>query len=362
MSAWLRGMGMLLVSALAGRAAPDRAWALIPVALINPENGIAGGGKFLHRAFLGADDLDFQVYGTSRGQAEAKLEHRRLHWAGSDWRSREEAEAFYYPESWFGGGNRPRDEDEQIYTPLGGRGEIEVGHPLGAGFLARAMWQVRHVEMRDMPAPGGPGTPPTPLAPELPGYGGGWDDLAGLSLELDTRDDERLPSRGWHAGHRFAHSLARIDYSYGWIETWLARYANPWPAWELAAKGFQKTAVGRAPFYAWPYLGDKRLLRGIPEKRLRDRSAQALQAELRWSFRLALPLVARFFGDTWQMAAFAGAGRVGADFATASREEIHVAGGAGGRLLIGNRLGALRGDLAVSRFGYGLYVDFNQAF
>jgi hypothetical protein len=62
------------------------------------------------------------------------------------------------------------------------------------------------------------------------------------------------------------------------------------------------------------------------------------------------------------MAAFAGAGRVGADFASASREEIHAAAGAGGRLLIGKRLGAVRGDLAFSRFGYGLYLDFNQAF
>jgi hypothetical protein len=33
----------------------------------------------------------------------------------------------------------------------------------------------------------------------------------------------------------------------------------------------------------------------------------------------------------------------------------------GGRLIIGRRLGAVRGDLGFSRFGYGLYVDFNQA-
>src|SRR5688572_5447585 len=112
MSVRLPGLGLLLLSAFAAEAAPsgpaDRLWALIPVALINPENGIAGGCKFLHRAFLGADDLDFQVYATSRGQAEAKVEHRRLRWAGSAWRSRAEAEAFYYPESWFGGGNHPR--------------------------------------------------------------------------------------------------------------------------------------------------------------------------------------------------------------------------------------------------------------
>lgn len=354
---------MILAPALAAFGAFDRPWAIIPVALVNPENGFGGGGKFLHRAFLGGDELDLQIYGTTKGQAEAKIEHRRLHWAGGPWRSRLEAEGFFYPESWFGGGNHPRDADEEVYTPLGGRSELEVGRTLDSGLLAHGFFQARWVDMRDMPAaPGTSGPGVTPLGPNLPGYLGGWDDLAGIALEYDTRDDERLPSRGWHAGQRLAHSLAGGDYAYGWIETWLAHYSRPWPAWEFAAKGFQQTVIGRAPFYALPYLGDKRLLRGIPEKRLRDRSAQALQAELRWTFRLALPLIARYFGDTWQMAAFGGAGRVGSDFGDAGREEIHAAAGAGGRLLIGKRLGAVRGDLAFSRFGYGLYVDFNQAF
>ena len=62
------------------------------------------------------------------------------------------------------------------------------------------------------------------------------------------------------------------------------------------------------------------------------------------------------------MAAFGGAGRVGEDFRSASGETLHWAGGVGGRLIVGSRLGALRGDLGFSRFGYGLYVDFNQAF
>jgi hypothetical protein len=244
----LQAIPLLGVMAGAAFAAFDRPWALIPVALINPENGLVGGLKFLHRDFLDGDHLDFQVYGTTKGQAEVEVGHRRLDWPGG-WRSRLEAEGFYYPESWFGGGNHPRDRDEEIYTPLGGRGALEVGRPLGSGFLAQGLFQARHVDMRDMPAAAGDsGAGITPLGPELPGYRGGWDDLAGLSLELDTRDDERLPSRGWHAGQRVAHSLVRADYAYGWIETWLAAYARPWPDWEFAAKGFQQTVTGLAPF------------------------------------------------------------------------------------------------------------------
>jgi outer membrane protein assembly factor BamA len=333
------------------------------VALVNPENGVGLGFKYFDRAFMGpGDNLDIQVYGTSKNQAEAKVEHRRLRWRGTGWQSRAEAEGFYYPETWFGGGNNPRDEDLQIYTPLGARGELEAGHALGSGFFLKVSYAGGWMEMRSREDADGDPADPEVLGPELPGYRGGLDELLGISLELDTRDDERLPSRGWHAGHRVAHSLLRLDYSFSRTETWLAAYARPRPSWEAAVKGFQQTVQGDAPFYAYPYLGDKRLLRGIPEKRLRDRSAQAVQAEVRYAFRLALPLIARAFGDTWQLAAFAGAGRVGPDFGAASVAAPHFAGGLGGRLIIGKRLGAVRGDLGFSRFGYGLYVDFNQAF
>jgi len=103
-------------------------------------------------------------------------------------------------------------------------------------------------------------------------------------------------------------------------------------------------------------------LRGITRKRLRDNSAQALQAEARYLFALKLPLIARYLGYQWQIAAFGGCGRVGEDFAGASREALHWSGGVGGRLIIGKRLGALRGDLGFSEYGVGLYIDFNQAF
>ena len=179
---------------------------------------------------------------------------------------------------------------------------------------------------------------------------------------MDTRDDDRLPSRGWHAGHWIGHSLASGRYPYGAMETWLAAYAVPARDWEAAAKVFQRTVSGEPPFYALPYLGDKRLLRGIPGKRLRDRSVQAAQAEVRWGFRLAVPGVAAFLGDTWQLAAFAGVGRVGPDFTAASLESPHPSGGVGGRLILGKRLGAIRGDLGFSGFGLGVYIDFNQAF
>ena len=346
-----------------GPGSPARNWAILPVGVINPENGLGVGFKFIDRAFLAAgDDLDLLAYGTTKGQAEFKAEHRRRNWLGTAWRTRTLAEAFYYPESWFGGGNHPREADEHVYTPLGLRGEIKLGHPLGAGFLLSGSLAARFLEMTDLATAAGRPPDAAILPPELPGYRGGGDCLAGLSLEFDTRDDERLPSRGWHAGQTAALSPFPADYDYADLETWLAWYAAPHPRWESAFKVQQETALGRAPFYAYPYLGDKRRLRGISGKRLRDRSAQMAQAEIRWGFHLALPVISRFLGSEWQLAGFGGAGRVGEDFGDAWGETLHWAGGVGGRLIVGERLGALRGDLGFSRYGYGLYVDFNQAF
>jgi hypothetical protein len=53
---------------------------------------------------------------------------------------------------------------------------------------------------------------------------------------------------------------------------------------------------------------------------------------------------------------------VGSDFAAATRAAAHFSGGLGGRLLVGRRQGAIRGDLAFSAYGAALIIDFNQAF
>ena len=299
--------GPLLLALHPAWCVPDagsRSWAVLPVGLVNPENGIGAGLKFIDRAFLAGqgrpgDELELLGYVTSKGQAEVEIEHRRLQWGGTPWRTDLELEGFYYPETWFGGGNHPREADRHVYTPVGWRGEAALGRPLGSGRLLKGFLEARFMEMTSLEAAGGGPPDPDVLPPELAGYRGGWDGLAGLSLEFDTRDDESLPSRGWHAGQRAGRSPPGLDYDYTGLETWAAAYATPHPRWETAVKIQQATVLGRAPFYAYPYLGDKRMLRGISEKRLRDRSAQAAQAEVRWGFRLPLPLIARFFGDEW---------------------------------------------------------------
>ena len=109
-------------------------------------------------------------------------------------------------------------------------------------------------------------------------------------------------------------------------------------------------------------MGDENVLRGVNHKRFRDRSAQAAQAELRFGFPLALPYIDAWLGHEWQLATFVETGRVGSTFASASQADLHFSSGVGGRLLIGKRLGAVRGDLAFSSYGFALIIDFNQAF
>jgi hypothetical protein len=346
-----------------GAPTADRTWALIPIVLVNPENGFGTGVKFLNRAWPGPDNsIDAHLLLTTRRQADLQVEQRHRHWFGSAWETCTQGSLAYFPESFFGAGNHPLDGDEQIYTPRGLALKEELRHPLCSAWFLRLTGEAAWKEMDAPKGVGGNPADSTVLGAGLPGYAGGFDDLWGAGVELDTRDDDRLPSRGWHAGHWTGHSLASGRYPYGAVETWVAAYAVPAEDWEAAAKVHQRTVTGDPPFYALPYLGDKRLLRGVLGKRLRDRSVQAAQVEVRRAFRLALPGVATFLGDTWQAAAFAGVGRVGHDFAAASAESPHLSGGLGGRLILGKRIGAIRGDVGFSEYGLGIYIDFNQAF
>ena len=87
-----------------------------------------------------------------------------------------------------------------------------------------------------------------------------------------------------------------------------------------------------------------------------------MQAEARFGFPLALPIITSWLGKDYQFAVFGEAGRVGSDFAEASAAELHYSGGFGGRLIFNERVGAMRADLGFSEHGMAFIVKFNQAF
>jgi len=339
--------------------------AVIPFGFVSPENGLGLGVKWITRNIHpNLSRLDIQAYGTTRSQFELKLDtksdqlgvmHHALGW-------RVTVEGNYYPDSYFGRGSNTQKENEHVYMPLGIRARAVVNRWLFSAWRGRLALTGVAVNMLDVRSETNDSIDTLIWNSSLVGYQGGLYDLLEGGLEWDTRDEEELPTQGLHIGSRLQHSLPGSEFDFAKHEEWGALYFKPGKNWETAFKIAQRGVWGNAPFMEWPALGDRKLLRGVPRRRLRDRNAQTLQAELRYQFKLALPIIARHLGDTWQIATFGELGRVANDLENLQSASLNPSGGMGGRLIVGQRLGVLRGDLGFSRFGFGIYIDFNQAF
>lgn len=352
-------------AAAAAEADPpgEATWVIIPILLVSPENGVGGGAKYFDKAWLRPDQsLDLQAYITTKSQYSLQVEHRRLGLFAPFFESRSLVEYFFFPESFFGQGNDPRDEDEHIYSPRGLRLGQEAVFHLPRSLRARLVYSLKQVEMEDIERALGGGVDSAVVPAGLTGREGGFSDRADFVFEYDSRDVELVPSGGALLGLRVGHAAAG-SFRYGLWEGYAGRYLSFGPSWETALKVTHRSIFGDPPFYELPYLGDAGLLRGVPEKRLRDRAAQVLQGEVRRSVKFGRnprgPLKTLHW---WQVALFAEAGRVGADAARIWENEVHVSGGVGLRLILGERLAAIRADLGFSAFGDGLYLDFGQAF
>jgi outer membrane protein assembly factor BamA len=342
-----------------------RTWTIIPIVVVNPENGYGAGLKYFDKAWLNEKNyLDLTFYYTIKDQKQVEAEHRYRGIFGSAWNTKTHIEGFDYPESFFGATNQPIDSAEHLYLPKGFSAKQELNYPLVTSLYFKASYYFKNIDMQDIRLGqhlnSAVSIPKENFAsdPDWLGYQGGFNDLGDISIEYDSRDFEKQPKQGWYLGYKMGHSFFSEVYQYGWSEAWLAHYLTWHEHWEWAGKVFQKTALGDIPFYEEPYLGDRKLMRGVINKRLRNHSIQALQSELRYQFRLPIA----FFHNEWQMAAFGEMGRVGNDLAMASQASPHFSGGIGGRLILGERLALLRGDLGFSQYGVGIYIDFGQAF
>jgi hypothetical protein len=338
---------------------------LIPGLKISPEIGIGVGMMAVHTGSPrpGAR-MEYRVLYTTRNQMELRVSNRTDEFFGSPWEARFEGSFQRFPDNYFGGGNNPAEGDKVEYSPTGGYGFMYFTRPLPAvhpavqfvtGVRAEG-WDITRIKKDD----GTPGASAI-LGPHVTGYDGGIADVWEAGLEYDTRDSRDVVTRGFHIAQRVGTSVAG-EYTFQTAESWIAAYETLGPRWEVAGKLWQKTMFGDPPFFLEPNIGNEDVLRGVPNKRFRDRSAQAAQAELRFNFALALPIIRSWLGKDWQIATFAETGRVGSDFEDASRAVLHYSGGVGGRLIFNERAGAMRGDLGFSEHGVALIVKFNQAF
>jgi len=343
-------------------AAEGSKFTVIPGLKISPEIGIGFGTMAVHTGSPrpGAR-MEYRVLYTTRNQAELRISNRTERFFGSEWEARFEGSFQRFPDNFFGGGNNPSDSNEVEYSPLGGYAFTTFTRPIRGpvkfmvGVRAEG-WDITNIRRTD----GRAGVDQI-LGPDVTGQRGGIADVWETGIEYDTRDSKDVVSRGVHAAQRVGTAIAG-DFDYQTAESWIAVYETLGPRWELAGKLWQKTMFGDPPFYLEPNLGNEDVLRGVPNKRFRDRSAQAAQAELRFNFPLALPIIRSWLGKDWQIATFAEMGRVGSDFEDASHAALNFSGGVGGRLIFNNRVGAMRGDLGFSEHGVALIVKFNQAF
>ncbi len=341
--------------------ANDRPYAIVPGIKVSPEVGIGVGAVAFHSALPEPGSrFDVKLLVTTRSQIDARIRHRNLNFLGSDWELRGEAEALRFPDSYFGPGNSHDDSEETYYTPQGGRLGLEFLRPVKA-FRFLLAGKVESFSIIDKRKANPDSVLQAVLVPGVLGYKGGTTDLWEVGVEYDTRDNLDVPKQGVYAGQRIGTSLAG-EFQYQSFETWVNGYYPLGEHWETSVRLWQKTLGGEPPFFVEPWLGDENILRGVNHKRFRDKSAQSAQAEVRFGFPLSLPLIDAWLGHEWQLATFAEAGRVGSDFVEASQADMHYSGGVGGRLVIGKRLGVIRGDLAFSAYGFALIIDFNQAF
>ncbi len=340
-------------------------YTIIPGLKISPEIGIGVGMMAVNpQSPREGARMEYRLLYTTRGQAEARISNRTTEFFGSQWEARFEGSFQRFPDSYFGGGNNPNDSDETEYSPLGGYAFTYFTRPIVAAvppikFIAgvRAeFWDISDIHKAD----GSLGASQI-LGPQVSGYRGGLADLWESGIEYDARDSKDVPARGIHASQRIGTSIAAKD-AFRSSESWIAAYQTLGRRWEVAGKLWQKTLFGNPAFFVEPNLGNEDVLRGVPHKRFRDKSAQAAQAEIRFGFPLALPLIAGWLGKDWQIATFGETGRVDSDFEEASQGTLHYSGGVGGRLVFNNRVGCMRGDLGFSEHGVAFIVKFNQAF
>ena len=342
--------------------ANDKPYAIVPGFKVSPEVGVGVGAVAFHSALpQPGSRFDLKLLATTRSQVDMRLRHRNLDFLSSGWELRAEAEGLRFPDSYFGGGNNPSDADETYYTPVGGHLSLQMLRSLSGPFRFFLAGKVESYSIGNVRKADGDSNAADIFTSSVRGRGGGLSDLWEAGVECDTRDNPDVPREGIYAGHRIGSSLLG-EFDYGSSETWVIVYRPFGEHWETSGRLWQRTLTDTPPFFDQPWLGDENVLRGVNHKRFRDASAQAAQFEIRYGFPLALPILDSWLGHDWQLAAFAEAGRVGKDFAAASEADVHLSGGVGGRLLIGKRLGAIRGDLGFSQYGFALIIDFNQAF
>lgn len=350
MSRRVRTATILFALAVLAFAGPGGEFLPIPVAFSYPETGPGGGVKLRWQDPMDKPGyMDLTAFTTVRGQSnvDAAVERDSL---DGVWRLTGYGEFGKFPEHWFGPGNPPVDSLDGLYTPVYAGGYVQVSRWLPGGFSVGGRLHAEntaiHTDHQGVFRDEG-----------WMGIGGGTDFDASVVLEREGRDLKQNPKAGSFLSLKFQAALPGADFD--WQDLALdASDAASFGDFTAVGRLRHEEAMGEIPFWELPFLGYRKSLRGLPDKRLRGRAVQCAGAELRWNGPV---LAACGFAVPTQLAVFGELGRSGGHENVWSASPRWAAG-VGGRLPLAGGKAVLRVDYGWSAYGSGLYVDFGQAF
>ena len=323
----------------------------LPVVFYSPETRLGGGVALLHAYRSSAEGRPIAssaslMYTQNRQIAagvgtDAYLSGGRNHVTASVGYSK-------FPNVFYGIGNATAQSDSESYTPRTFSLDASVERRVARGIYVGVGGDLATGSMVAV-EPGG-----ALASGAIPGSGIGRVVGLGAAVTYDTRDNILAAASGAYAklsARRYASAFGS-EFDFTAVQLDLRRFRTFAAGHVVAAQASWSGASGDVPFARMPQLGGQNLLRGYYQGRYRDLQYVAAQAEYRT--------------PTWRrmgLAAFGGAGEVAPRLADLSMEGIHVAGGAGLRVLLNRqeRL-ALRLDYGAGARSSGFYVTIGEAF
>lgn len=315
----------------------------VPVAFSSPETGIGGGAKLRWQdPYDKPGFADITAYTTQKVQSHMDVEVMRDSLDGI-WRFNGYGEFGKFPGKWFGHGNPPEDSLASIYTPVYVGGWFSASRWLDDGWLVGVKgtlenWDIHNDHLG------------IHRTERFTGGKGGLEANIGIEVTREGRDLATHPKNGSYLKLSVQTSVPGTDFE--WQNLTLdASETVTFSDITAVVRGHHEEVWGSVPFWRTPFLGWRKSLRGLPDKRLRGNVAQCLGTEARWNTAIK-----------WlQPALFGEIGKAGGH-AEVWTADVNWAAGGGCRFPLAEGKAVLRVDYGWSEVGSGLYVDFGHAF
>lgn len=172
--------------------------------------------------------------------------------------------------------------------------------------------------------------------------------LAGVLLELDTRDNVFTPDKGMklHFDGALSDDALGSDFDYGRLDYYLYAYKPLGRSFVAGLRLDGQQALGDPPFFLLPFID----MRGVPAARYQGKADVLGEAEIRWD-----PV------RRWSLVAFGGAAKAFDDWKEFGEAGWTASGGAGFRYLLARQFKLRIGvDVARGPDTWAYYIVFGS--